>query len=295
VSFSARLDHELAARGVPRRERSRIRLEYEDHAACEAGPEARLGDPAALARDFADELAADRARGGVWLALASLALAAVTLTVAQLAAGGVSRAADSHPIWVLWLPGLAGLVVGPQVALVAGAAAALGVWRRRRARVLPGAAVALAGRRTQVAIGGGLTTTVGLVLYGLGFAGSEPAWWVTVGAGMATLAAVVLGGVGWRIRRTAAIEVSVAGPAGDVFDDLRLAAIGPDGTRWEGALRDHSRLLGAALCLGGAILVTAATGHAESSLAEGLQRGAFEGAAAAAGFVLLGRRLGLRR
>jgi hypothetical protein len=295
VSFAARLDQELADRGVPRRERSRIRLEYEDHLACAAGAEECLGDPAELARDFADELAADRARGSAWLALGALAMTAVALVAVQLLAGGVSQGPDSHPIWVLWLPGLAGLLVGPQVALVAGAAAALGAWRRRGAKVLPAESVALSYRRALVAIGGGLVTTVGLILYASSFAGSEPAWWLAGVAGTAAVVAVVLTAVAWRVRRTAAVAASLSGPAGDVFDDIGLAAIGPAGVRLSGALRDHSRLLGAALCVVVAIIVVIGTGHAESSLAEGLQRGAFEGIAAAAGFVLLGRRLGLRR
>jgi hypothetical protein len=294
VSFAARLDRELAARGVPRRERSRIRLEYEDHAACDAGAEGRLGDPVALARDFADELATDRARRGAWLAVGVLALAAVALAVSQLAVGGASRAADAHTIWALWLPGLFGIAVGPQVALVVGAVAAFGSWRRRGEKVLPAASIALIDRRAMVAVGGGMTTTLGLILYAFSFAGSEPAWWMAVVAGTAALVTVMLAGVAWRVRRTAAIAVSLTGPAGDVFDDLRLTAIGPAGARWTDALRDHSRLLGAALCVAVGILVAAGTGHAESSLAEGLQRGAFEGAAAAVGFVGLGGRLGLR-
>jgi hypothetical protein len=237
VSFAARLDQELADRGVPRRERSRIRLEYEDHAACEPAAEARLGDPAALARDFADELAADRARGSAWLALGALAMTAVALVAVQLL-GAVSQGPDSHPIWVLWLPGLAGLLVGPQAALVAGAVAALGAWRRRGAQVLPAASVALGGRRALAAIGGGLVTTFGLVLYASSFAGSEPAWWVAVVAGTAAVATGALSGAAWRVRRTTAVAVSVGGPAGDVFDDLALAAIGPAGVRLSGALRD---------------------------------------------------------
>jgi hypothetical protein len=161
--------------------------------------------------------------------------------------------------------------------------------------VLVAASVALIDRRAIVAVGGGLMTTLGLTLYALSFAGSEPAWWMAVVAGTAAVVTVMLAGVAWRVRQTAAIAVSLNGQAGDVFDDLRLTAIGPAGARWTDALREHSRLLGAALCVAAGILVAAGTGHAESSLAEGLQRGAFEGIAAAAGFVLLGHRLGLRR
>lgn len=295
MSFAARLDRELAALGVPRRERSRIRFEYEDHAACEAGAEARLGDPAKLAGDFADELAADRARSDAWLALGALAMTTAALFAALIAAGGVSGPADSHPIWVLWLSGLAGIVVGPQVALVAGAAVALGAWRRRGTKVLPKASVALSYRRALAAIGGGLVTTVGLILYAFSFAGSEQTWWVAGVAGTAGLSTMALAAVAWQARGTAAVAVSLTGPAGDVFDDLALAAIGSAGTRWTEALRTHSRLLGAVLCVAAGILVAVGTGHAESSLIEGLQRGGFEGIAAAAGFVLLGRRLGLRR
>ena len=48
------LETELRAVGIPPRRRRRIRLELEDHLACDPG--ADLGDPRELARQFADEL-----------------------------------------------------------------------------------------------------------------------------------------------------------------------------------------------------------------------------------------------
>src|SRR5262245_56794248 len=62
MSWLEQLDGELKARGVPGRARRRIVLEFEDHLRCDPASRARLGDPAALAQAFADDLASSTSR-----------------------------------------------------------------------------------------------------------------------------------------------------------------------------------------------------------------------------------------
>jgi len=60
VGFVTRLGEELGRVGIRGRLRTRILAEYADHLACD--PAAQLGEPGALARQFADELGSARAR-----------------------------------------------------------------------------------------------------------------------------------------------------------------------------------------------------------------------------------------
>jgi hypothetical protein len=90
----------------------------------------------------------------------------------------------------------------------------------------------------------------------------------------------------WQgLARGSATVVLAAGGAGDLFDDIAPLR----------RLRDHPLMLwlSAALACGGA--VTLFEWHAERSLAEGLQRGAFEAVALSIGFAVLGRAIGARR
>ncbi|MGO9761602.1 MAG: hypothetical protein ACLP1Q_10140 [Solirubrobacteraceae bacterium] len=70
-----------------------------------------------------------------------------------------------------------------------------------------------------------------------------------------------------------------------MFDDLPALR-----RRW---LRRGRWRLGVGAFLSVALAVTLFEWHAERSLFEGVQRGAFEGLAAAAGFALLGRAFGV--
>ncbi len=74
------------------------------------------------------------------------------------------------------------------------------------------------------------------------------------------------------------------GQAGDIYDDL-------PGDHWLG-LRRHPWRLGIIVAAFVGFAMTAFEAHAEHSLIEGVQRGVFEGLAAALGFVLLGRAIG---
>ena len=87
MSWLDDLSLELHARGVPRRERTRIVLELDDHIASEPGCEDRLGDPRALAISSPMSSPTAEARGSAFATFAALAAAAVVLVVSQITLG----------------------------------------------------------------------------------------------------------------------------------------------------------------------------------------------------------------
>jgi hypothetical protein len=280
------LEAELETVGLTARDRRAIVLELADHLACEPSSEPRLGDPRTLARQFADERATQAARGSAREVFAALVLAAIALLASQLStgpAGGYPGFDQGHSL-LLAIPALTGMVLGPQVALVAGSLALWRALRQRRQPMLPGAAVALLRRRAWVGLGGGLATTLSLELYVIDFTGILPAWWLALVGATAAVATVALLAVAARLRRAAALVVTTSGPAGDLFDDLPPLR----------TLRGHPWRLCAIVAGGVAVAMTVVGWQAEQSLAEGLQRGIVEGLAATAGFVLLGRAIGAR-
>ncbi len=287
MSWLQRLADELGARGVTGRERRRIVFELQDHIACEPGSEERLGDPRELAARFADELATDRARRSALEVFAALAVAALALLVSQLAtlhAGGYPGFRHGRSM-ALFLPAAFGMLIAPQAALVAGALAALRAVRRRRANALPAAEIALIRRRAWVGLGAGAATVAGVLLYVADFSAVMPAWWVALVAGLAGVAGAALLAASARLARAGAIVARTSGSAGDVFDDLPVI-------RWRWLRQRPWRLgISASLCVGAAVALF--EWHAERSLFEGVQRGAVEGFAAAVGFALLGRVIGV--
>jgi hypothetical protein len=287
MSFLSSLESELRHRRVPGRELRKIVLELEDHLACEPASVERLGDPRELAAEFADQLASDGVRSGARNAVLALTLAAIALASSQLAldrAGGYPGF-DHGLSLALAIPALLCMLIAPQVALVAGLLGLQRALRRRRPSALPAPEVALIGRRSLVALAAGIATSAGLLLYVLDFSLLLPTWWLLLVGGLAALALVALMVVARGLRSCVAITVSPGGAPTDVFDELALLR----------PLASRPWLLGA----GGSVLVgalaTLLAWHAESSLLEGLERGAFEGLAAAIGFAALGRLVGMRR
>ncbi|MGD0453864.1 MAG: hypothetical protein ABSB69_09735 [Solirubrobacteraceae bacterium] len=283
------LADELGARGVTGRERRRIVFELQDHIACEPGCEERLGDPRELAASFADELASAGARRCAFEVFGALAFAALALAVSQLATGwtgGYPGFNHGHSL-ALFVPAALGMFVASQAALVAGALAALRALRRRRASTLPAAEIALIRRRAWVGLLGGVATMVGLELYVVDFSSVMPAWWLALVGGLAAAAGATLLVAASRLVRAGAIVTRTPGSAGHVFDDLPAM-------RWRW-LRGGPWRLGAGASLSVALAMTLFEWHAEHSLSEGVQRGVFEGLAAAAGFALLGRSIGVAR
>ena len=233
MSWLDDLSLELHARGVPRRERTRIVLELDDHIATEPGCEDRLGDPRALAIRFADELATARARTSAFATFVALAAAAVVLVVSQITLGrfagypGYSNGISTP----LFFAAILGMVVAPQIALVSGTLAAWRAVRRRRVPSLAAAEIALIQRRTRVALGAGFATMAGLELYVLNFSQRLPGWWLGSVGALAAVAGVglfvasrILGRLAvdrlgrrrWRrrhLRRSAGARMALAAPS----------------------------------------------------------------------------------
>jgi hypothetical protein len=287
VTWLETLAAELSARAVPGPERTRILLELRDHIDCEPGCEDRLGDPIQLAASFANELATDRVRGSAFGTFAALTLAAFALIVSQLAIGR----AGGHPGFkngismLMFFPALIGMFVAPQIALVTGVLAALRAVRRRRALRLPAAEIALIGRRARVALLAGFGTVAGLELYLLNFSLRLPAWYIGLVGSLTAMAGAALLVVYRNLTRAQGVVSDAGGDAGDVYDDVPMLGWG-----W---LRRRPWRLGVLGAVVVGVVMTIFEAHAERSLAEGIQRGVFEGLAAGIGFAVLGRAVGL--
>jgi hypothetical protein len=180
MSWLEDLSGELYARGVARRDRVRIVAELSDHIACDPGCEDRLGDPHTLAMSFADELATARARTSAFAAFTALAVAAVVLVISQITLGRFAHYPGySNGISIaLFIPALLGMVVAPQIALVAGSLAAWRAVRRRRVASIPADEIALIHRRVRVALAAGFATMAGIEFYVIDFSTRLPAWWL---------------------------------------------------------------------------------------------------------------------
>ncbi|HEX3872766.1 MAG TPA: hypothetical protein VHW26_01385 [Solirubrobacteraceae bacterium] len=286
MTWTQQLADELGRRGVSARRRATILLEIEDHIACEPASEQRLGDPRELAAEFADELGTQAARGAVQWVFGALALTAGALAVSQLAigSGGGYPGFDNGYSVALAIPAILLMFVAPQVALVAGSLALLRSLRRRRAPILPQAEIDLLRRRAWVGAGAGLACAIGLELYVIDFLAVMHTTWIVLVGALSATAIVAICAAGAHLRATGRVIVGASGPSGDIFDDLPLL----------GFLRGRPWLLCAIVAGGVGVLMAVAEWHAESSLSEGLQRGAFEGVAAAVGFLALGRAIGAR-
>ena len=284
MSYTDALSRELGAVGIRGRLQSRIVAEFADH--LESDPEAELGSPHELARQFADELGTSRARRAALATFAALAIAGVLFGVAFATQQGKMLAqavgAATPP-----LGDIAGAVavIAPQVAFVAGVLAALRVLRRRREKVLPRAEAVIIVRRAAVALGAGLATMGALAALAIALRNQFPGWWVAL-----TLAAAGAGGVALLSALPGVIAADRVrplgdGPAGDLYTDLGPLVPEP--------LRADPWWL--ALAIAGAVAVAiAVVGALQSDPYDGILRGILDAGACLAGFAVLGRYLGLR-
>jgi hypothetical protein len=276
---------ELGRVGIRGGLRRRILAELADHLACD--PDAELGPPRELARQFADEFGASCSRAAAFVAFAALAFAGGLFTACYVATNLVAPRLNETHARTEWLGGLAVLLVlaAPQVSFAAGSLALLRAFRRRRDRALAAAEVRVIVRRTAVALATGLAAMVGVGLFGYEYSASLPSWlrllaYLSAGVGgTALIAAAVPVVVAARVR------VSLAGDAGDIFDDLGQAAPGP--------LRGRPWRL--ALAIAGLVaLAVAAAGVVQADPVDGTLNGLADGLACLAGFAVLGSFLGLR-
>ena len=265
-------DWELRQARIPRSRRLRVLAELADHLDCHPEATERLGEPAALARQFADELGtafARRAAFASFFALVPLGILFVALfAFAALYTTNVA-------------PGLTILLVGGvQFAFVGGTLALMRAWRLRRAVVISAAEARVLRRRAGLGLAGGAVTVAVLSAlvsgHYLGVQWSVPALaWTTVGVG----AASVVGGTIVLVHAGRPAPVT-RGAARDLSFDLGLG-----GEPW-----------GLAFVIAGVLtLCVALAGVVQADPIDGLVRAVGEGSLCLAGFALLGRPLGLRR
>jgi hypothetical protein len=138
------------------------------------------------------------------------------------------------------------------------------------------------------AVGFGLGSVGAVALFAQQLGGELPSWsagvlgWGVVGA---TISGVLLVASAAAGLRSATVRVAVAGPAGDIFDDL--------GPVVPAALRGRPWTF-AATVSGAAGLLVWVVGIAASDPYDGALRGVAEGTACLIGFAVLGRFLALR-
>ena len=250
MGYQLRLARELAATGIKGATQRRILAEIEDHLACEPG--ADLGDPGALARQFADELGTRRARRAAYGAFAALAAAGTLFAVAVFAvqaAGGFAEHVRQNAS-TLGLAGIALSAVGAQVALVAGVLACMRALRRRREQILSRDEAIVLVRRASVGLIAGLLTMAGLALTAIGFKAHIPGWWSTLALCSAGAGALALAAGAPAVLMARSLRPRLEGSAGDLSDDLRglmparLEMLAASASRWRGRrrrARDRSR------------------------------------------------------
>jgi hypothetical protein len=285
MSYLDELSSELTNVGISGSLRRRIHAEISDHLACD--PDADLGAPRELARQFADELGTSRARRAGLASFLALAVAGTLFGVAfatsPAPAFGYGGAPDSQ-----FLGGLANLVaiLAPQLAFVAGTLAGLRALRRRSDRVIPRAEAAIIARRALVGICAGLASMLALALMAIEYHRDVASWWMTLAlVGSAVGAAALASVTPWAFSALRT-RPAACGSAGDLFDDFgELVPMRLRGRPWAFAVT---------VAAGVAIAVTIA-GVAGSDGFDGAVRGVAEAVACLAGFAMFGRFLGLRR
>jgi hypothetical protein len=284
VSYPEDLARELAAVGIGGRLRHRIVAEVADHLECD--PQAALGAPGTLARQFADELGMVRTRRAVWMGFSALVLSGVLVAAAFLTAGSAGFFAQHGglPPTTATRVGTYLTVVGGQVAFAAAVLAVLGLYMRGRGRALARSEAIVLHRRIGVAIVCGLLALAGLALLGIGRPHPGSHTWVVftiVGAGVG--AAGLLTSVPALVAALG-VRPPSAGDTGDIFEDL--------GPLTPPVLLGRPWLL-ATLFAGGLGVAIALLGVAKDDPFDGILRGLIEAALCLGGFALLGPFLGL--
>jgi hypothetical protein len=218
MNFVDSLGVELAAAGIPPRRRARIVAEFSDH--LHENPEAELGAPRDLARQFADELGTRLARDTAYRAFAALAVAAGVLAVMFLTGGrmwggwvGYGRYPVSYyfPWW--WVPMMLVCFISAQIALASGGLALLRAWRLRRVPVITAADAAILNRRAAVGLvcGAIAMTVLPLTHFVVDFSTR----WNTVAVTVGPALIVVLLAMLPVVLRAARLRPAREGPADD--------------------------------------------------------------------------------
>jgi hypothetical protein len=285
------LRRELRRARIGGRQAGRIVAEFEDHLAFD--PDADLGDPRCLAREFADELGTKLARSAAIRTAAALAVCAVAMLLVIPGASNTYNWVNFNnsigPFHIsLFDIGIFVAVFFGQVSLAAAVLALLGANRLSRAPVISATEAMILRRRALVAWVSGGITIGSLALMGLVIPTAYGPNWeleVLVGAGVC---GVALLSVIPMVLRAAWVRPAAEGPTHDLVADL--APFVPSRA---------SRLLTPWRCavLLAALVAVVLTGMGvvnDDPLA-GALRGATDALACLAGFSLLGGYLGLVR
>ena len=292
------LEAELARLGVDARARRRIVIEFRDHLRCEPG--AQMGDPHALAQEFADDLGTHRTRlytvlGFLGLAFAGLVYAAALLFIgasAATSAPGVPGPGTTNSIVAVAMGVL--LVLAPQVAFVSGILAILRVVRHRDLRSVPAAELRLVLRRSVVAVGMGMVTMAALAVLAVlpadggllqggndAHVAAQPALILALSLAALALLACAL----TLLLRTFPLRTSQPGDGGWLGDDIAgLLPFSRGLGAWQFAFATAA-IAGAAVWIAGVLA---------SDPIDGALRGVAEACACLAGFVVFRGMLGLR-
>lgn len=283
--YPERLARELHAAGIRGSLRERIVGEFEDHLECD--PAAMLGEPAAIARQFADELGTRRALRAGFTAFTALAVAGGLFAAAfVLAPGHGSLSWRARPVHTHLLPLLAGLCfAAPQLAFAAGTLGGVRAFRRRRAAVLSRREALVLVRRASVGLVAGLLAMFGLALVAVSVQGRAAGWWAPLAlafAGLGTLALVAAMPVVIAATR---VKPAHGGASGDLDDGVgHFDAARSTGRAWPLAALFGAGV-GFAVCLGGVV---------QPGPYDGVLRAVTVALACLGGLALLGRYLGLR-
>jgi hypothetical protein len=311
MSYLDEFDSELTRAGIPGRRRVRIVAEFADH--LHEDPQAELGTPHELAREFADQMGTRLARVTAYRAFGVLALAAAVLVVMFFEGGrtwggwvgyGTHPVSGYMPSW--WVPLLVVWFFTAQVALAAGSLALLRAWRLRHQTVISAADAAILNRRAVLGLAAGAVTMLVLpatdlmlsrpLAYHLPggyieraadqwhslFAVTGASWWGYVAIIGGPLLIVAMVSMLPSVLASARMCPSQAGAAGDLTLDLGVQETAVTSRR-------------IALALSAAILVVMlAIGIGSSNPLAGFARGVLDAAACMIGFAVLGTYLGLR-
>lgn len=283
ADFETRLGHELSAVGIRGSLRDRILAEYADHLACD--PEAQLGEPRALARQFADELGTSRARRAAVIGFAALALAGILFGLAFVTSDAAFGAAPKGGS-VIGRIATALAILFSQVSFVAGSLAVLRWIQRRGSEVLPAAEATIIVRRIAVGVASGIVTMVSLGALAIAYHRYQPAAWATFAIVVSAVGtAGLLVALPW-VWRAARLRPVAAGGAGDILEDLGpFVALVPVPLR-------HPWRLAVVLSVAVAVVITLVAVPADDAF-DGAARGLVDALLCMAGFATLGRYLGL--
>ncbi|HYZ80817.1 MAG TPA: hypothetical protein VE571_06090 [Solirubrobacteraceae bacterium] len=284
IPFENQLDYELTAVGITGSVKRRILDEFDDHLACD--PEAQLGEPRALARQFADEVGTTRARQAAMVGFGALALAGILFGIAFVTAGAAYGPAPTGGP----LSGRVATAVGIVFSQVSFVAGMLGVMRwvvRRHAEVLAAAEARVMVRRAAVGVLAGIVTMASLGTIAIAYRPYLPSAWTTYAIVAAAIGIAALLAALPSVWAATQVAPVADGGAGDIFDDLgAFAGLVP------APLRGHPWRVAIAVAVAVAAVITLVAVPAQDAF-DGAARGGLDALLCLLGFATLGRWLGL--